>query len=134
MLFPTWRSRWKRWHAAVVVAAIVLVAVLLISAQRASAALPMLAAEAVHAHHHQLALPQASEPPLLPGPDHMTNHGPWFQMVCTLGHRLRDDPIVFPSQPGVSHEHQFFGATGTNAFSTYAQQSRYGGVLGSDAL
>lgn len=59
MHFPTWRSRWKRWHAAVVVAAIMIVTVLLISAQRASAALPMLGAEAVHAHHHQLALPRA---------------------------------------------------------------------------
>ena len=133
MHIPTWRSHWRRWHTALVIAAILIVAVLLISAQRASAALPILGAEAIHAHHHQLALPQASEPPLLPGPDHMTNHGPWFQIVCTLGHRLRDDPIVFPSQPGVSHEHQFFGATGTNASSTYAQLTSGGTTCGDKA-
>jgi len=30
----------------------------------------------------------------------------------------KDDPIVFPGQPGASHLHTFFGNTLTNAFST----------------
>ena len=29
-----------------------------------------------------------------------------------------DDPIVYPRQPGVSHDHSFVGNTTTNAFST----------------
>ena len=30
----------------------------------------------------------------------------------------KDDPIVYPGQPGMSHLHVFFGNTATNAFST----------------
>lgn len=131
MGLSTWLSRWKRWHYITAGLAILAVALLLVYAQGVSAALPILGADAVHAHHHPQAALQASEPPLLPGPNHMTNKGPWFQMVCTLGHRLRDDPIVFPNQPGASHEHQFFGATGTNAFSTYTQLTS-GGTTCSD--
>ncbi|HMO57200.1 MAG TPA: DUF1996 domain-containing protein [Roseiflexaceae bacterium] len=69
---------------------------------------------------------QQSEPPLLPAPDHDMNNGPWFQMVCTLGDRRHDDPIVFPGQPGVSHEHQFFGAKSVTAFGSYAKLSTGG--------
>ena len=42
-----------------------------------------------------------------------------FVVTCTFSHRLADDPIVFPGQPGMSHLHDFFGANTTNAFSTY---------------
>lgn len=42
-----------------------------------------------------------------------------FRFICQPGHVLRDDPIVFPGQPGKSHLHQFFGNTTANAFSTY---------------
>lgn len=41
-----------------------------------------------------------------------------FIIRCDSSHRNNDDPIVFPGQPGASHEHQFFGARTTNAFST----------------
>jgi hypothetical protein len=32
---------------------------------------------------------------------------------------LKDDPIVYPRQPGASHRHDFFAATTTDAYSTY---------------
>lgn len=38
---------------------------------------------------------------------------------CRLSHRLRDDPIVYPGQPGASHLHDFFGNRTTAASSTY---------------
>ncbi len=37
---------------------------------------------------------------------------------CTDSHRLKDDPIVFPGEPGASHLHEFTGSWSTNAFST----------------
>lgn len=37
---------------------------------------------------------------------------------CPASHRLQDDPIVFPNQPGAAHLHSFFGSTETDAFST----------------
>ncbi|WP_051272957.1 DUF1996 domain-containing protein [Sphingomonas phyllosphaerae] len=43
-----------------------------------------------------------------------------FRFHCSAGDVKRDDPIVYPGQPGKSHLHQFFGNTGTNAYSTYA--------------
>jgi hypothetical protein len=42
-----------------------------------------------------------------------------FRFVCNAGQVLRDDPVVYPGQPGKSHVHQFFGNTGANAYSTY---------------
>jgi len=39
--------------------------------------------------------------------------------MCQAGQLLRDDPIVYPGQPGASHLHQFWGNTGANANSTY---------------
>jgi uncharacterized protein DUF1996 len=38
-------------------------------------------------------------------------------------HELKDDPIVFPGQPGASHKHSFTGNSTTNAFSTFASLS-----------
>lgn len=43
-----------------------------------------------------------------------------FVNVCGFSHRLRDDPIVFPGRPGVSHDHSFVGARTTSASSTLA--------------
>ena len=43
-----------------------------------------------------------------------------FVSVCRFGHRAPDDPIVFPGQPGKSHDHSFVGNVSTDAFSTVA--------------
>ena len=37
---------------------------------------------------------------------------------CAFSHMAMDDPIVYPRQPGASHDHSFVGNTTTNAFST----------------
>jgi hypothetical protein len=42
------------------------------------------------------------------------------KIECDLSHTNRDDPIVFPGQPGAAHQHEFFGNRSTNASSTYA--------------
>ena len=42
-----------------------------------------------------------------------------FRFICTAGQVLKDDPIVYPGQPGKSHIHQFYGNTSANAHSTY---------------
>lgn len=41
-----------------------------------------------------------------------------FVSLCRFSHRAPDDPIVFPHQPGLSHDHTFFGAAETGADST----------------
>jgi hypothetical protein len=41
-----------------------------------------------------------------------------FVSGCRFSHRNMDDPIVFPGQPGKSHDHTFIGSDSTNAFST----------------
>jgi hypothetical protein len=43
-----------------------------------------------------------------------------FVSLCRFSRRLPDDPIVHPGQPGVSHDHTFFGNTTTDANSTPA--------------
>lgn len=43
-----------------------------------------------------------------------------FKVICPLSHSAMDDPIVFPRQPGKAHLHNFFGNTGTDAYSTLA--------------
>lgn len=43
-----------------------------------------------------------------------------FVESCRFSHRAPDDPIVFPGQPGASHQHTFVGNRSTNAFSTFA--------------
>lgn len=42
-----------------------------------------------------------------------------FRFVCMAGHISKDDPIVYPGQPGKAHHHQYFGNTLTNANSNY---------------
>ena len=46
-------------------------------------------------------------------------------MACSFSHRNHDDPIVFPRQPGRSHDHTFFGNRSTNAFSTPASLRKH---------
>ncbi|MER5884061.1 DUF1996 domain-containing protein [Streptomyces sp. NPDC001941] len=48
-----------------------------------------------------------------------------FQANCSVTHTAPDDPIVYPGQPGKSHDHTFMGNTSTNAASTTG--SLYGG-------
>ena len=50
-----------------------------------------------------------------------------FRFTCMAGQLAKDDPIVYPGQPGKSHLHQFFGNTGTNANSTYQSLRTSGG-------
>ena len=50
-----------------------------------------------------------------------------FRFTCLAGHLAKDDPIVYPGQPGKSHLHQFFGNTGTNASSNYQSLRTTGG-------
>ena len=41
-----------------------------------------------------------------------------FVTTCGFSHRNQDDLIVFPGQPGASHDHTYFGATTTHVGST----------------
>ncbi len=41
-----------------------------------------------------------------------------FVVKCTYSHSAPDDPIVHPGAPGRSHQHDFYGATTTDAAST----------------
>ncbi len=43
-----------------------------------------------------------------------------FQVNCPAVRHAKDDPIIYPGQPGASHNHTFFGNTTTNAFTTEA--------------
>ncbi len=43
-----------------------------------------------------------------------------FVSACKFSHFLMDDPIVYPGQPGKSHDHTFVGNTSTDAGSTLA--------------
>lgn len=43
-----------------------------------------------------------------------------FQAKCAVTHTAPDDPIVYPGQPGKSHDHTFMGNTSTDANSTTA--------------
>ncbi|CAI5465111.1 unnamed protein product [Closterium sp. Yama58-4] len=45
-----------------------------------------------------------------------------FRIRCNFSHALRDDPIVFPGQPGKSHLHDFLGSTITKADTTDARK------------
>jgi len=41
-----------------------------------------------------------------------------FISACRFSHEATDDPIVYPGQPGKSHDHTFVGNTSTDANST----------------
>ncbi|WP_199547741.1 DUF1996 domain-containing protein [Streptomyces sp. N35] len=49
-----------------------------------------------------------------------------FQANCSVSHTRPDDPIVYPQQPGKSHDHTFMGNTTTDAASTTASLSAAG--------
>ena len=42
-----------------------------------------------------------------------------FVENCRYSHQAPDDPIVFPGQPGLSHQHTFVGNRTTDAFSSF---------------
>ena len=66
---------------------------------------------------------------LVAGQQEPTNPDPVgaFRFTCMAGQLAKDDPIVYPGQPGKSHLHQFFGNTGTNASSNYQSLRTSGG-------
>ncbi|MGZ6912529.1 MAG: DUF1996 domain-containing protein [Acidimicrobiia bacterium] len=47
-----------------------------------------------------------------------------FVVQCLRSHAADDDPIVHPGHAGMSHRHDFYGATGVRAGSTAAQLRR----------
>ncbi len=49
--------------------------------------------------------------------------GSYFAIVCSFSHRNNDDPIVYPGQPGRSHNHTYIGNTSVHAFTTPATLS-----------
>ncbi len=49
-----------------------------------------------------------------------------FVVTCKQSHVKNDDPILFPDQPGTSHEHAFFGNKSTNASSTVSSMEAAG--------
>jgi Domain of unknown function (DUF1996) len=65
---------------------------------------------AILAHTSEAARPAA--------PNLRSLQGVNFVGSCKFSHMGMDDPIVYPRQPGVSHDHSFVGNTTTNAFST----------------
>ena len=44
--------------------------------------------------------------------------GPYFNVACGFSHRNNDDPIVFPGDPGRSHNHTFIGNRNVDAATT----------------
>ncbi len=49
----------------------------------------------------------------------LISYGGQFLTSCPLSHSAMNDPIVHRGHPGVSHQHEFFGNTTTDASSTY---------------
>ncbi|MFE9252569.1 DUF1996 domain-containing protein [Streptomyces sp. NPDC007088] len=62
--------------------------------------------------------PVTASPPPAQMPPHRYFHE--FQANCSQTHTAPDDPIVYPGQPGASHDHTFMGNRTTNAKSTTA--------------
>jgi hypothetical protein len=46
--------------------------------------------------------------------------GAYFNLACGFSHRNNDDPIVFPGQPGRSHNHTYIGNRDVTATATPA--------------
>ena len=44
--------------------------------------------------------------------------GPYYALGCSASHRNNDDPIVFPGQPGKSHNHTYIGNRSVDASTT----------------
>ena len=53
-----------------------------------------------------------------PAPNVRALQGVNFVGSCMFSHAAKDDPIVIPGFPGLSHDHTFVGNTTTNASST----------------
>jgi hypothetical protein len=53
-----------------------------------------------------------------------------FRSVCGYSHMNRDDPLLAPNQPGVSHLHSFFGNTLASASTTSPATLRVPGARG----
>jgi len=49
-----------------------------------------------------------------------------FVSTCAFSHEAMDDPIVYPGQPGKSHDHTFVGNVSTDASSTLASMQAAG--------
>jgi hypothetical protein len=47
-------------------------------------------------------------------------NGPYYAIGCSFSHRNNDDPVVFPGQPGRSHNHTYIGNRSVDAASTPA--------------
>ncbi|MFE7235555.1 DUF1996 domain-containing protein [Streptomyces sp. NPDC002405] len=62
--------------------------------------------------------PATGVTPSAENPPHRYFHE--FQANCSFTHTRPDDPIVYPQQPGKSHDHTFMGNTTTDANSTTA--------------
>jgi hypothetical protein len=63
-----------------------------------------------------------------PDPVRLSPQGDHAQFIvkCEWSHNATDDPIVHPGSPGLSHLHEFFGSSVTNALTTVDD------LLGSD--
>jgi hypothetical protein len=63
---------------------------------------------------------RVSAPVAPPGPPRIADaeHYGSFSAMCDFSHRAPDDPIVHPSDAGMSHLHDFFGNASTNSVST----------------
>ncbi|GAB6902843.1 DUF1996 domain-containing protein [Kineosporia succinea] len=48
-----------------------------------------------------------------------------FNATCTFSHSGKNDPIVFPNQPGKSHMHSFYGNKAVKADTTVADMMKY---------
>ncbi len=48
-----------------------------------------------------------------------------FNAACPYSHSFKDDPIVFPGQPGASHMHSFFGNTSTERGDHHGVPARH---------
>lgn len=112
--------------ATAVMAALVVTGALVVKGQeRAQAASGTAAAHSIHSGHAQA--PDAAEAAAIVAQQAAPVRGSEFRAECNPTSRAGNDPIVFPNQPNVSHNHQFFGNTSTSASSTL-QSLRLGGT------
>jgi hypothetical protein len=61
-----------------------------------------------------------------PTPSNVPDNVGAMRFICGPGPLLKDDPIVFPGQPGRSHLHQTYGNEDFSAFSTYDSLRKHG--------
>lgn len=61
-------------------------------------------------------LPAASAAPVQLAPTFPG--GPYYAIGCSFSHRNNDDPLVFPGQPGKSHNHTYIGNRSVSAATT----------------